>query len=379
MSVSTAAARVQSLLDQAIEDGGEIGLQVAAYHKGDIVIDAWSGVADEESGRSVDGDTLFTVFSATKGITSTAIHILADRGLIEYDRPIAEFWPEFSSHGKGEITVRQALTHSAGIPQMPETATPELLADWDGICRSIADLKPLWSPGEKSGYHAYSFGWILGEFLHRVDGRPIAQFVQEEIRAPLAIDGLFLGIPASVEGRVATLKNPPAPPATPATPPRQPSPLLGRVIPRAVGLTADVFNRADIRRASFPAAGGIMNARSLARHYSCLAANGEFGGARILSEARIDTATELQFDTKDEVLQRRTRKALGYWLGGPDSQIGPWLTSFGHAGAGGALGFADRSGQLSFALTKNLIRAGQPGTSIAHRVALAIREELGLS
>ncbi|MHB8574882.1 MAG: serine hydrolase domain-containing protein [Dehalococcoidia bacterium] len=182
--------QVHTVLEGLIADGLELGAQVAAYLDGELVVDTWAGLADKESGRAVDGDSLFTVFSTTKGPTATCIHVLAERGLLKYDAPIARYWPEFAAHGKEEATVRDALTHRAGVPQLPADITPAMMCDWEGMCRLIAESEPLWEPGTKTGYHAYTFGWILGEMLRRIDGRPIAEFLQQEICRPLAIASL---------------------------------------------------------------------------------------------------------------------------------------------------------------------------------------------
>src|SRR5438270_60750 len=139
--------RIQQVLNDLIADELELGVQVAAYLDGELVVDTWAGRADEASGRQVDGDTLFTVFSTTKGITATCIHMLAERGKLDYDAPIAKYWPEFAAHGKEKATVRDGLTHRVGIPQMPDGATPELISDWDAITSAIAELEPVWEPG----------------------------------------------------------------------------------------------------------------------------------------------------------------------------------------------------------------------------------------
>jgi len=168
--LAEARASVGSLLEKLVSGGEELGLQVAAYHNGRLVVDAWAGLADAATGRAVDGDTLFTVFSTTKGIVYTAIHMLAERGLLDYDDPVSRYWPAFAARGKGSVTIRQVLDHSAGVPQMPEGATPEDICDWDRICAAIAELPLLWEPGTRTGYHAFTIGWILGEVLQ--DRRP---------------------------------------------------------------------------------------------------------------------------------------------------------------------------------------------------------------
>ena len=366
--------RVRDGLEELIESGVEVGLQVAAYHHGELVVDTWAGLADVESGRPVDGETLFTSFSCTKGVTATAIHILVERGVLAYDEPIATHWPEFAQRGKQSATIRHALTHRVGVPQMPDAVTPELMADWDYMCEGIAALEPLWEPGAKTGYHAYTFGWILGEVLRRADGRAIAQFVQDEICAPLGLDGIYFGTDDAAEPRVATLVDGPRPDA-PAAPLDT---LIARAIPPAVGIVAAPYNQRAVRRAALPAHGGLMSARSLARHYAALGNGGELDGVRILQEERVRTATALQTDDVDQAIVQPVRKALGYFQSGPISAMGPRTTAFGHPGAGGALGFADPEQEFAFAITKNSLVAGaEPGASAAAVIGSLVRRELG--
>lgn len=369
-----ANARVQELLEELVADGEELGLQAVAYLGGQLVIDAAAGVADRESGRPVDGDTLFTVFSVTKGVTATCIHLLAERGQLDYDSPISRYWPDFAQNGKAAVTVRDALTHRAGVPHLPDAIAPEMMCDWDAMCAGIAALAPLWEPGTSTGYHAYSFGWILGEVLRRIDGRPIAQFVQDEICRPLGMQDIYMGIPDAVEARVSTLENAPRPEGMPQPPADA---LLFRAIPPVVGTTGQVFNRADVRRASIPAAGGIMTARALARHYAALVS--DVDGVRLLPPERVALAAALQTDATDLVISAPTRKGLGYFLGGPLSPMGGRPNAFGHPGAGGAIGFADPDYGLAVGFTKNLLRVSlDPMRAAAYRVGAGIREALGI-
>jgi CubicO group peptidase (beta-lactamase class C family) len=369
--------RIQQIIDDLVQSGEEVGLQVAAYHDGDLIVDAWAGVADPATGQQVDGDTLFTAWSTTKGFAITCLHLLAERGQVAYDTPVARYWPEFAANGKGPITVHHVLTHQAGIPQLPTNVTPELMTDWDGMCAAIATHAPLWMPGTKTGYHAWTFGWIIGELIRRVDGRPIAQFAREELCQPLGITDFYLGIPDAVEARVAPLRQ--APPLIgPAIPTGG---LALQVVPPQV-TSAEALNRPDVRRASIPGGGGIMNARALARHYAMLAGEGELEGVRLLSAARVAQIRSLQTDAYDEVLGKRVRKGLGYFLGGPldqggDERMGSTGTEFGHPGAGGFLGFADPARRLSFGLTKNLMTVGStPERNAATMIAAAIRQSL---
>lgn len=370
--MADAQAAVQTLLDDLIASGIEQGVQVSAYRDGEQVVDAWAGIADPATGQSVDGETLFTVFSVSKGITATVIHLLAERGKLAYDEPVATYWPEFGSHGKERITLRHVLAHQAGVPQMP-SSQPEALTDWDAICAGIADATPLWEPGTKTGYHGLTYGFILGEVARRVDGRPIAQIVQGDVCQPLGIRSLFFGIPDDVEPRVAPLENDAS---IDAAPPPPPDSYFERAMP-GLRFGNQTFNRPEIRRASVPGGGGIMNARALARHYAALVGDG-VGGVRLLPPERVRIATALQTDADDVVLGMPVRKSLGYGLGGPLSPFSERITAFGHPGYGGATGFADPQYGLAFALTKNRLAFSAPGESTANKVAQTVRSALGI-
>lgn len=349
-----ASGRVQKAMRKAIEQHGEVGLQVAAYLGDRLVVDLAAGFSEPASRRPVDSETLFPVFSATKAVTATALHVQVSRGLIDYRRRIADYWPEFAQHGKERASVMDALTHRVGIPQMPEGVTPELMCDWDYMVDRVAALEPLWEPGGRTGYHAYTFGWIIGELVRRTDPRRrgFGAFVQEEICAPLGISDLWLGIPSEAEERVATLIDlPPAPAA---------GGLLGRAIPARLATNQEVFGRTDVRRSCHPAAGGIMNARSLARMYAMLANGGELGGARILSaQVAMDIGSLETADEADVVLLKVVRKARGYYAydpGAPDiSGLMPSRNpgNFGHPGSGGSTGWADPGLGLGVAVLKN--------------------------
>ena len=387
--MENANEQIKSILDQLVNSGVEVGLQVAAYLDGKLIVDACAGVADQATGRSVSGDTLFVAASCTKGIVSTCIHILADKGVLDYDTPIVHFWPEFAANGKELVTVRHVLSHTAGIPQLPDGITLEMMCDWEEMCTAIAALPPLWEPGSKTGYHAMTFGWILGEVVRRVDSRPISQFVRDEICLPLGISDIYLGIPDDVEDRVATCTAPPPPPNTPAIPPEL---LFLRTVPLSM-LTPAGMNRSDLRRACIPSAFGIMNARSLARHYDALIHSGKMHKNQVLSQERVSIAIQLQTENFDEVVgpipgyPQPCRKALGYWLGGPrypaesyHGAMGLRDTTFGHPGAGGMVAFADLEQRFSFALLKNLATPmWATGPDSAYIVANAVRTALGLS
>jgi CubicO group peptidase (beta-lactamase class C family) len=182
--MSDAQTCVQCLIDDLVGRNVEAGLQVAAYLDGELVVDAWSGLADTSTGRNVDGETMFVTFSSTKGITATVIHLLAERGLLDYDVPIARYWPDFGRRGRrgnSSGTVRHVLSHRIGVPQVPDSITSDNMSDWEGVCRAVADLEFLWEPGVRTGYHAITYGWILGVVARRIDGQ-----LHSDIQAPVA-------------------------------------------------------------------------------------------------------------------------------------------------------------------------------------------------
>jgi CubicO group peptidase (beta-lactamase class C family) len=385
--VSTANRIVQEAVGTAIHEGGEIGLQVAVYLDGEQVVDVWGGLADETTGHKVDGDTLFPVFSVTKAITATALHIQAERGLVDYDSPIAHYWPEFAVHGKDKGTVRDALTHRIGIPQMPEGVTPELMCDWDWMVQRLADTKPLFEPGTKSAYLAYTFGWIIGEIVRRTDQkeRPFGTFVQEEICAPLGIDSLWIGIPDEVEPRVAKLTNIPSPPAgAPGLPSES---LMPKSIPPHVGTSQGVFGRPDVRRACIPGAGGIMNARSAAKFFAMLAQGGELEGVRFLSEERIRSfsVSRSHREEFDPVVWRVLNLGMGgFHLGGESPPAPPVVGNnphtLCHPGAGGSIGWADPDARLAVAICHNrMFNAPTPEGNPFVPIGNAVREALGVT
>jgi CubicO group peptidase (beta-lactamase class C family) len=326
--------QVTELLQELAADAGEgaqPGLQVAAYMRGELVVDAWAGVADPATGCPVTGDTLFAVYSAAKPIVSTCVHILAERGLVDYDAPIARYWPAFGATGKERATVRHALTHRAGVPHMPRGTSAETMCDWEAMCAGVAALAPWWEPGTRMGYHALTFGWILGEVVRRVDGRHFGQFAREEVSQPLAIGReLYFGVPDAEQPRVATADLGPTP-----TPAPTPDDLTERAMPTPLRHT---LNRPDVRRACIPALNGLMTARALARFYAALIGQG-VDGARLLTAERLAEVTSPLPRETDAVFGIAAAQGLGFFLG--EELAGGRSSNFGHGGIGGSWGFAD--------------------------------------
>jgi CubicO group peptidase (beta-lactamase class C family) len=361
------SALVNDALERALAQG-EIGVQISAYLEGEPLVDDWTGTFGDDAGTPVDGETLFPIFSVSKAVTATALHIQAERGLVDYEAPTAMYWPEYGTRGKERITVRHVLTHRAGVPQMPDDVTPELMCDWDWMIDRLADAEPVYEPGSHNTYLSMVFGWLLGEVVGRTDprGRAFAQFVAEEIGAPLKMPSLYFGVPAGKERRVAKLSFPNRPP-----PPPEGS-LVLRAVPPQVRLAPEAFNRRDVHGAVIPAVGAIATASSLVRLFAMLAGRGELDGVRLLSEDRVLSFLEPRSDVSehDETYGRPMPVGVGgYWLAAPGGQAEGRIIS--HTGAGGTLGWADVDTGLAVAFCHNRMGGGGlPALAEAvHRIA----------
>ena len=245
------------MIGERVASGAETGLQVAVLHEGEVVADAVAGLADPHTAAPVTADTLFFAASTGKGVAASVAHTLVDRGALSYDQRVADIWPEFSAHGKDRVTLRDVLLHTAGVPGLWPQITPDELCDWDRVCAFIADQPPWWPPGTATGYHALTFGFVLGELVRRATGRTLAEMLREEIAAPLVVAGeLHFGVPDELLARVARQG-----PEGAAPPPPEPGSPLDRVIPPGVQPTAGFANRHDVLRADIPSQ-GTMSAAS---------------------------------------------------------------------------------------------------------------------
>ncbi|MDO7833464.1 serine hydrolase domain-containing protein [Sphingobium sp. HBC34] len=373
---------VDDTIARLIADGREIGVQVTAYLDGKKVVDSWGGLADPATGRMVDGDTLFNMFSVTKPMAATALHIQVARGLVDYDARVADYWPEYAVNGKEATTVRDVLTHRAGIPQMPEGVTPELMCDWDWMTSGIANLTPLAPPGEKALYLSMTFGWLVGEIVRRTDPahRDIGTFIREEIALPLDAPDIWVGLPDDQFPRVARLTN-----AMPPVPPEFLPPLYTASMPPQVDLVPEVFERPDVRRAPIAGVGGIFTTRSCARFWSMIAQGGELDGVRILPADLVATFnTPRPFSDEPDPVMFGMPVPLGiagFWLGGenPPVAAAKYPRALCHPGAGNSIGFADPETRLAVAITHNRMqapRAREDDTALI--IADAIRADLGM-
>lgn len=349
--------RIQEAIDELVASGAERGLQVAVYRHGELVVDAVAGVADPATGRPVTSDTPFFSYSIGKGVAATAAHVLAERGALDYDTPIAELWPEFAAHGKGGTTVRHALSQSAGVPGLPPGLTVADLCDWSKMCAIVADAEPWWEPGTKIGYHAVTFGFLVGEIIRRVAGKSISQVVLEEVATPLGIqDELYFRVPEAERGRLARLEDAPVSRELPPMPPDSPVFKIGP----AECMTAAYGNRDDVLGAEIPA-GGTVTARGVARMYAALL--GEVDGVRLISPERLREVSAVAMSGPDQIFGFPTSWGLGYSIDGDGV--------FGVGGVGGSYACANRATGVAYALTKNRLA---PDFATAGRIGAIIAE-----
>jgi CubicO group peptidase (beta-lactamase class C family) len=348
-----ASDAVAAALERALQLG-EIGVQVAAYVDGELVVDAWAGDTGDGSGTAVDGDTLFPIFSVTKAVTATALHLQAQRGLVDYDAPVARYWPEYGVNGKDAVTVRHVLSHRAGVPRMPDGVTPELMLDWEWMTARLAAVQPAIAPGTRNTYLSMTFGWLIGEVVRRTDpaGRPFDRFVRDEICVPLGMDAFFLGVPEAERARVARLSFPVGFPG-----PLPAGSLVASATPEAVRLLPGVYNRADVQAGVVPAVGGVANARSVARFFAMIANGGELDGVRLLDESRVRSflTPRDDYDAPDETYGRQMPVGnAAFWLRAPGvAPAGDDLEILAHTGAGGSIGWAELRARVGAAICHN--------------------------
>ena len=355
------------------EDHADVGAACAVYRHGKPVVDLWSGFADLAGGRPWEEDTIQIFFSATKGVTAACTHLLAERGALDLDAPVATYWPEFAARGKESIPLRWVLCHKAGLAAVDGHLSLEEVLAWDPVVAAIARQKPNWDPGTAHGYHVRSFGWILGEIVRRVTGRSRGRFLADEIAGPFGLD-LFVGVPRSVLPRCARV-----------IPPGEEMPsiadLLGsdalttRAMTGPSGLFAydETWNRPEVLVAEMPSSNGVGSARALARFYAALV--GEVDGMRLLRPATVDAACDVQASGADRVILFPSCFGTGFML--PPMMPGTGPSSFGHPGAGGSLGFADRDACLGFGYVTTRMKFDPLGDPRTQALLAAAYRSLG--
>ncbi len=363
---------------------GDIGAAVCVYRDGHPVVDLWGGIADPRTGRPWTRDALQLVYSATKGATATAVHLLAQRGELDLDAPVATYWPEFAANGKVDIPVRWLLSHQAGLVALDRPVPLKDALAWHPMVAALAAQRPVWTPGTAHGYHGRTWGWLVGEVIRRVSGRTPGRFFADEIAAPLGLD-FFIGLPAHEHERVSHMvHSKPAVDLTTVPPELVPEELRDQVAAwsdpdsfsnRAYMVTdpaAIDFNSPEVQAAELPASNGIGTARGLARMYAALI--GEVDGTRLLTPETLTLATKEQAAGMDQVLVAPSRFSSGYQLPTEDNpMMGP--SAVGHNGRGGSLGFADPEHGIAFGYAMNHIVSG-PDDVRAVSLVDAVRRSL---
>lgn len=347
------------------------GAAVCVYHRGKPVVDLWGGYSDED-GRKWREDTMAPSFSTTKGVASTLLHIFADRGLIDYDARVADYWPEFAHNGKQDITVRHVMSHQSGLYHIRQMIDHvDRMLDWEHMARAIEQTAPAHEPGKRTGYHGLTYGFIVGEIIQRVSGGKFAELVQSEISEPLGLDGLYIGTPEHELHRAAQL-------IFPRTTRNLAQTSFGKYLEvyasgissvlRKVGVDSDLtsifdalaprgisdfdFGSPESLRVAIPAGNGLFTARSLAKMYAALADGGELDGVRLMSADTVVEASTLQRPTgRNSVIPFDMRWRLGYH--GVATTRGFPRQAFGHFGFGGSGAWADPGRELSVALIVN--------------------------
>jgi CubicO group peptidase (beta-lactamase class C family) len=352
-SVEAGFEPVRDAFAANFERYGEVGSAFCVHQNGRRIVDLWGGVTAQGSSEPYTADTLQMVMSTTKGVVAIAAHILAEEGKLDFDAPVAQYWPEFDAEGKGSMPVRWLFSHRAGLAAIDTPLNVEDVYAWDPVVAALAAQRPNWEPGTAHGYHALTYGWLAGEVIRRVSGMTVGRFVAERVVRPLALE-LWIGLPDALNSRVAPqIPAPPPPPGAAADPfaarLADPTSLLHRAFTNPAGLFT-AANTPAFRAAEVPAANGIGTARSLSRLYA--ACIGEVDGVRLLKPPTVERAMRPEAQGEDLVAGYETRYATGFQLSFPSRPMAG-EGSFGHYGMGGSMAFAHPARGLSFGYTMN--------------------------
>ncbi|MFF1257737.1 serine hydrolase domain-containing protein [Streptomyces sp. NPDC058321] len=347
---------VRAAFEENFDEREELGAAVTVLVDGAPVVDLWGGWADAARTRAWERDTVVNVWSTTKGPTALCAHILIDRGLLDPDAPVATYWPEFAAAGKEGVLVHHLLSHRAGLAGLREPHSLEQLFDWELTTSRLAAQEPWWEPGSVSGYHALTYGFLVGEVVRRVSGLLPGAFLEREVTGPLGID-FTIGLPDKEAGRAAELVHPRARATS------EQAAIFAQLAPAALAaLTnpvagASEANTAAWRAAEIPAANGHGTARAVAALYAIVAGKGRLGDRQILSPEGAERIREGQGSCRDLVLgagfTHETELGLGLWLSGPNGSYGPNPRAVGHDGFGGSFGSADPESGVAMGYVMN--------------------------
>ncbi|MBS2019258.1 MAG: beta-lactamase family protein [Deltaproteobacteria bacterium] len=348
----TKFARVKEAFAVVLARPFELGAAVAVFVDGRPVVDLWGGWVDAKKTRPWAEDTVVNVFSTTKGLLALGVHRLVEEGRVDLDAPVARVWPELDPR----ITLRMILAHRAGLPAVRAPLPPEALFDWGAMTAALAAQEPWWEPGTAHGYHAVTFGWLLGEVVRRVTGKMPREYLAEAITGPLAAD-FQIGLRPADEERCADLRPTRREPGVETLfdrIARDPESMTAKafVNPPTMVLPGTVSSR-PWRDADLPSVNGHATARGIARIYGAVARGGELDGVRILSPESIARCQAEQSRGEDRILGVPTRFSLGFMLPQPTHDPFAAEGAFGHPGAGGSMGFADPEARLSFGFVMN--------------------------
>lgn len=364
-------ARVREEFERNFAERGEVGASVCVMLDGEPVVDLWGGMADHE-GRAWAQDTVSVVFSTTKGVTALCAHILVSRGKLDLAAPVTAYWPEFGQAGKENITVGMLLSHRAGLPVVSTPLAAGAFFDWAGMVATLEKEHPVWEPGTRHGYHAFTFGWLVGEVVRRVSGCSLGEFVRTEIAEPLGLD-LWLGLPEEIEPRVAAMG--PAEPQPGDVPARlavvaatEPESPQARLMGNTGGYLEGGFDSRAGHAAELGSVGAVTNARALAGMYAPLAR----GGAPLVDAAALVRMSTTVAAGADALAFANSRYTYGFVPSIDNRHEPPGLRdsmilsadAFGHPGLGGGVGFASPANRMSFGYTMN---AMGPGTMLNPR------------
>jgi CubicO group peptidase (beta-lactamase class C family) len=350
---------VRDAFERNLDSGEELGASFVLDLDGDIVIDMWGGFCDQAKTVPWSEHTITNVWSSTKTVTSLAALMLADRGELDVDAPVARYWPEFGAHGKQGVLVRQLMSHASGVSGLDAPAVVEDLYDWEKSTSRMAAQAPWWEPGTASGYHALNYGHLVGEIVRRISGKTLKQFVAEEIAGPLGAD-FQIGAAEGDWGRIADVVPPPPLPIDLAA--------LGTDSPAFKTFTGPVpvaedANTPGWRRADIGAANGHGNARSVARVMSVVSRGGEVDGVRLLGKETIDLIFREQLNGIDLVIGAPLRWGIGYGL--PLRDTFPWIPDGKvcfWGGWGGSLIIMDAGRRMTISYMMNKMGSGVVGS-----------------
>ena len=377
---------VKDAFARNFEEGHEVGAAFCLHVGGRKVVDLHGGSFDRAGERPYDQDTLQLVFSSTKGATAACANLLAQRGELDLESPVARYWPEFAQFGKEQIPVLFLLSHQAGLPATDATLSPEEVQAWDPVIAALEAQAPFWEPGTAHGYHAVSYGFLVGEVVRRVTGRTLGTFFSEEIAQPLGLE-FWIGLPGEQEHRVSPLSGGVVPggEAEGAAGSSFSSTLLARTL-NLGGAFSDPgwANQPAWHAAEVPAANGITNAVSLSRLYAGLIGTVEGGPSEpILTKEQVDRARTVRTFGADQVFASvgftmEQRIGQGFWLSSPFAPFGG-AGSFGHTGAGGSYGFADPENGLAVGYVMNKMSTGMVADPRSRPLIGACYEAIGVT